>query len=1704
MLRRIVGGAALRGDEWEVLLGPQGLLHAHARVRRAACGAAVAAAEEGALPLSEPFVCARLWLACHDEDDAASALAREAWRLAARGDGPDLRVEEQLLPLLEQPLGQHVHAAAAAAIVAHMRSAEGRAGVGAVVRHVLALFSAHAPPKERESGAAVSMEDLFGAKGREEAADEDAGAFVRAAVALFVHACGEHRGLSAAPAGGCGFVGGAEAQEGGEDTAETGALLEALATFVVDEGLVEPDAQVRWRMLVGGRSLVEGYAGGHAALLLELAESRLEQLLSGAAGELPEHLADYKREGCVMLLGTAARRLGDGEGAGERLLSIVDVLGATLATPSAAVQSATAEVLSPLVSRIDGEVSAQLLGTLLDTCLYVEPKVSKKGPPSAQKKAMELMAQNQMSYGERRGAAVGAAAIVKGLGIGAMIDHGLVERIEAAGAASQGAREGALLLLCALSEALGLLFEPFVRPLFPTLLKCFADGSDRVRSAADGAGGAVMGQLSGYGVKLLLPAALKSLREPAWRTKQAAIGVLAAMAHCSPKQLSRCLPEIVPPLAQTVGDAHPKVRDAGKDALTRMGKVMKNPELAARADIILGALGNPTTSTQTALVALLACEFQHAIDAASLAFVVPILLRGLRGRAADQKRQASSITGTLVALLQQPEALLPFLDALLDGLKLVLHDAMPDVRATAARALAALLRGLGEQRLRGLVPWLLVSSRELDSAAARSGSAQGLGEALLVLGSRRCHAVLDESLRDARSEDEKVREAALWLVCFVAPGLGADFAPRLPEVLPVVLFGLQDEDDGVRDVARKCGQILVASHGERYGPEMLPPLEMHLLDESWRMRRAAVQLTSDLLCKLAGVQITDSFSAEDGAQSSNASADAANAMLLDSLGRAARNRVLALLYLLRCDVESAVRQSAVALWKTVVPHAGRVLREVTGDLVQHIVSSLGADGFDRREIAGKALGELVKKLGDAVLPDVLPFLRAGLGHEDAKRRVGVCMGLQQVFEHASAAQVADYAGALVPAVQSALCDDEDAVRAAAAQAFGTLHRQVGKLALDAVLPSFLELVGGAARAEDEDADAGAVRALEGLRSVVRLQPEGLLAYLLPLWTAPPLTPSKAKAMGAVLSVAGAHLQRHLRPLFACFAVAIGDPEHRAHGAACGAVDAMCSGVEAESVHALALEASSLMDAEDVTHKAAGARVAASFFRCVGVDYAEQISVFIKHLVPLLLSADSAVLLPAHDALAAMAKAVDEELLAAQVGFFRNTLASEVSAFRHRKGADADAEFLLPATDAVPKGLAPFLPMYIGALKNGAPSEREAAAVGLGELVRWTSPKALKSFLAKLLGPLIRIGGNRLAPPVKTAIIEAQGLLLEKGGAMVKTFVPQLQTTYVKALGDETSTAVRRAGAKALAKLMKVSTRVPQVLQELSAMARDADLLMPVRASALAAAASVVHVAGDKAGEQHLQLLADAALYAAEEPEALVLDAASKAMAALAPLLPEAELGAIAEETLLRRSEDDGAAAAGRAALLAGGAGAAFPQLCAALAGRGVGDPAAAMSAALAPDLAATQDLRRVWGCRGLAAVCVAAHDAGDAAALAGALESGMPLLLEVIADKANQDVRIEALVALKKMAKGVGNSMQRAPMYAAVAPVFRIKKGTQIRTRPYAERALVHLLQSHTRPQTAQEAAAACAGTDVDGEEVVQTSRKIFSRMPEHSDSEEE
>ena len=79
-------------------------------------------------------------------------------------------------------------------------------------------------------------------------------------------------------------------------------------------------------------------------------------------------------------------------------------------------------------------------------------------------------------------------------------------------------------------------------------------------------------------------------------------------------------------------------------------------------------------------------------------------------------------------------------------------------------------------------------------------------------------------------------------------------------------------------------------------------------------------------------------------------------------------------------------------------------------------------------MAGRCLGELVRKMGDRVLQQIIPILVRGMQDGDPSTRQGVCTGLREVLDNITREQLQEYLAQLLPTVQAALCDEDTCVR----------------------------------------------------------------------------------------------------------------------------------------------------------------------------------------------------------------------------------------------------------------------------------------------------------------------------------------------------------------------------------------------------------------------------------------------------------------------------------------------------------------------------------------------------------------------------------------------------------------------------------------------------------------------------------------------------
>ncbi|KAG9080780.1 translational activator of GCN4, partial [Ceratobasidium sp. 370] len=1157
-------------------------------------------------------------------------------------------------------------------------------------------------------------------------------------------------------------------------------------------------------MLDAGTAVLDLHGGKKLQELIGMFEKYLSSPSTGTES------SDNIREAIVVLFGRLARHL---DASDPRIAQVVDRLVEALKTPSEVVQVAVADCLPALVKLMKPRLP-KLIDQLFDQLV------------------------NGAKYAERRGAAYGLAGVLKGRGVMAFKEFDVVGRLRRAmdDKKRYEARQGALFAFETLSATLGRLFEPYIPQILPLLLATFGDGTADVREATVDASKVIMANMSGYGVKLILPTLLETLEEKQWRTKKGSIELLGTMAYCAPKQLSVSLPTVIPQLTGVLTDSHAQVRTAANKSLKQFGEVISNPEIQSLVPTLLKAMVDPD-KTSNALSSLLKTSFVHYIDSPSLALLVPIIVRGLKERSADTKRKAAQIVGNLSSLTDSKD-FIPYLPQLMPLVHVVLVDPVPEARATAAKALGTLIERLGEANFPDMVANLLQTLKTDTSGVDRQGAAQGLSEVLSGLGMERMEGLLPEVINSVSSPRPYVREGFMSLLVYLPATFGHRFTPHLARIIPPILNGLADAEESVRSAAMKAGRMIVSNYSTKAIDLLLPELERGMFDSGWRIRHSSITLVGELLFRVSGISGKAEIEEDEEAVDITA-AESSRRALTEALGKERRDRVLAALYIVRQDSVAAVRVASIHIWKALVANTPRT-------------------GWSNRT-AARTIAELCRKLGEKILGEIVPLLRSAASSPNPATREGVCLVLTEIMLNTTDSQREGHEAEITAAVRVSLVDTSPAVRAAAAQAFDVLQEQLGAQAIDQTIPTLLEAL--------RDSTDTSGTALQALKEVMMVRATTVFPVLIPTLIAQPITASNARAFASLVTVAGNALSKRLTQILTALIKSIeSEQDEETAEAVKEAVQALLGSIsDAEGLNTLMMLLLGwhvwllflarhvlILFLNRVKNDSAQRRISALklfsiFCESTELDFEIYRVDWIRVLVPMLDDSNMDVVQAAWDSLDAFVKSLGKDDLESLSVPLRRAIESTGAPGRHVPGL------------SLPKGLSPLLPIIFAGLTTGSSDQREQSAYAIGDLVERTEESALKPFTTQLTGPLIRVitQATTYPPAVKSAILSALTTLLAVVPAFVRPFFPQLQRTFVKAVQDPASLAVRNRAVEALGVLMKSHTRgdvlAAELLKEIRAIAFEDEA---IAASLVMALASVVKNSGTNVGAASRQAIVE--------------------------------------------------------------------------------------------------------------------------------------------------------------------------------------------------------------------------------------------------------
>lgn len=1226
--------------------------------------------------------------------------------------------------------------------------------------------------------------------------------------------------------------------------------LTTLFDFVVQVGFkqLETRFEEQYQTLLDemvnvGLALVYNHGKESTSVLIDLFEKYLSQLQKTSN--------DFATATVVVWYGSVAKHFDTSASSVPKIKKAIDQLIDALSIPSNSVQKSISEALSPLIASIYQKEKDYIFNELVNKRLLSfllygikdEKKPLQKGLSSN-----TAPTTTTTTYGMKRGFAWGLAGVMYGCGLHDTYQYVIspLNQFLSSSKADKKGKEGCMLAFECLSHRFLNLFEPYIVEVMPSILNhALSDPSKEVRMAGEQAVSVILSQLTPYGVIQLLPTVIQPTSNDNWRQKAANIRLLGHMAYCAPRQLSAYLPTIIGILKEAVNETHPDIIEASKRSLERVGGASRSPEISKQVPLLLEALTNPEQKTiDKVLESLLFTRFTHSIDSASLALLMPVLTRALNERYTDIKKKACQIIGSISALIIDPKRdLFPYMESLIPILKNILMDPSPQVRASSAKAIGQLCKSVGEDNVSGVMSWLHEKLKQQGSEyiTERSGAAQALCEIIAAQGVSRLQKSLPFLL--SQIEGDQVEEGYMQVFVYLPALMKAQFEPFLELCLPKILNALSHPKENIRETALQSSRVIVELFTDSAMNILVPALREGLESEEWRTRYNCLVLLTDLLTRMTVLY----------GNSEEMQKVEENPIQLSVVERVLSSDMVAHVISLTFIALSDINLKSVAnkLWKDMVPNTPSTLKNYLPQIIESMIKHLNMSE-DQRFIAGKALGELVLKLGERVLSELIPMLQSQLLDPDSnpEKRQGVILGVTELMSAASDKHLQAYSSKLIAIVKRGICDPDSSVRDSSSNAFDVLCSIMGERCVKDILSQLLNDL------EKADKPQIVEIASNGMQQLVRVRPQHVLPKLIP-------------ALLHTGSSAGATSGGSSGSSGASSSFLLTDTQLSTLGNVCDSVYEydhieemsefilpMVEKLMNQLAQSPYIESVTNVDEESILILRTISKVLQcldviegyTIFELIGNQFASNDAkirrsacLFMQMIFNKLLNEETITedfitygLLPIYEHLITAFNDPDDGVVQcawhAVEKLINKCLSKEVHyndfiqptrEYIHKltQVSNITGEIIpidLPAFNKLTRGVEPILNLYIhGLLFGKTPEARENSALGIGDVIQMTQAKQLSPYVIKITGPLIRVAGDRFPWQVKAAILQTCSSLMDKGSLMLKPFLPQLQATFIKGLQDSSASILRKYSEQSIPKLIDLGCRVDALVSALN-------------------------------------------------------------------------------------------------------------------------------------------------------------------------------------------------------------------------------------------------------------------------------------------------
>ena len=197
-----------------------------------------------------------------------------------------------------------------------------------------------------------------------------------------------------------------------------------------------------------------------------------------------------------------------------------------------------------------------------------------------------------------------------------------------------------------------------------------------------------MSTLNPAAIKVALPALLEVMKpQVKWQTKMGSLKMLSSLADACQVEVSICLPDIVPAVTECMTDIKKELRDCATETLIKCCAAVGNKDIEPFIPNLIRSIAEPD-QVQDCVHKLGATTFVQAVSAATLAIMVPLLLRGLAERSTPIRRKSALVIYNMAELVDSPTDALEFVNLLKPHVEKAFNEmSNPEARGVCEKAL---------------------------------------------------------------------------------------------------------------------------------------------------------------------------------------------------------------------------------------------------------------------------------------------------------------------------------------------------------------------------------------------------------------------------------------------------------------------------------------------------------------------------------------------------------------------------------------------------------------------------------------------------------------------------------------------------------------------------------------------------------------------------------------------------------------------------------------------------------------------------------------------------------------------------------------------------------------------------------------------------------------------------------------------------------